>query len=617
MRIFPWLLIALTLLPAAAAVAGETSGRTADATFLLKEVDITVHDDGRVDRRVHTVMRLHSLYAVNRLGDPRIEYDLAHQELSVLAARTVTADGRTLDAPAYAMNRSTPDAVAKCPDFADIGELVVTFVGLEKESVTELEYVVRDKTPWQSHGEIEFYFGDRFPVDESRLKVRVPARSSLHKWARALGSVISEAGPVHMQSTTTYEWTTAKLPGFPHRGWDKPLRVPGIVVSTAPHWAGLLEPLVTSVTSLKRVPHWDALMEHLQPADKPAASHTALLAQLVKGFKASFRIVRLGPGAQPLSARPLPRVAESRCATPLEAALLLAAALRDAGLKPTVLLATSALPQAESAPPPAGVLVRDAYVAVDVDGVQVFIDAATFALSGEIHNGHRKWLAGFSPGARHFVTSGEKLLKRTGRSVKVHAKAVLEAEGLKISGTLDTTGGACLWYEFPSGLENEAGAALVKAAFGPGLTVDKVVVSSAFPGRFSAQFEAHLPIARFPAEQLVSLKAGPLADRVEKTLADWLTLTADEPGSAGPIEYAWTLSYEGEEESFVPGVAEGDFAGGGASYRVRNKAGVTVTRRFLLAERTGPLGDDAWAVAMRFVADNGRDNIFVVKPVGD
>lgn len=607
------------LLFATAAAGAEPAPGSADATILLNEVELTVHDDGRVERRIHTVTRLHTLYAVNRLGDPRIEYDLAHQELSLLAARTITADGRTLDAPAYAMNRSTPDAVAMCPDFAGIGELVVTFMGLEKEAVTELQYVVRDKVPWQAHGEVRFYFGDRFPVEESRLKVRVPARSNLHKSVLAAGATINEAAPVHEQATATYEWTAAKLPGYTDHGWDKPLRVPLIVVSTAPHWADLLEPLVAWTVSLSGYPHWEKLLPHLLPPDKPATSDAALLALLVKGIKNSLRIVQLGPGALPLSPRLLPRVAESRCATPLESALLLASAMHDAGLHPTVLLATTALPPGDAAPPPAGGVVSDAYVAVRVDGVPVFVDAATFKLAGGIRNGHLRWLAGFSPGARHFVTPGAKYLRNAELTVSVQAQAVLGPEGLKLSGSLDTAGDASLWFDFPSGLDAKAGTGLIKGAFGPDLIVDKVVVSTAFPGRFSAQFEAHLAPGG-QARHSITLKGAPLADRVERTLMDWLRRAADGPSFTGPMEYVSTLSFEGAGAEFVGGLADAQLEVDGASYRVasvQDAGKTTATRRFRLSGETASPNGQALAVAARFAADNRRDNILLVIPNGE
>ena len=609
----------VALLSPAVSQAGGPAAPAPDATILLKEVELTVHHDGRVDRRVHTVTRLHSMFAINRLGDPRIEYDSLRQELQVVAARTITSDGRSMDAPAYAMNRSTPDASAQCPDFAFVAELVVTFVGLEKESVIELQYVVRDKAPWQSHGEIEFYFGDRLPVKESRLKVRVPARGNLHRSVRPAGAALSEAEPVHERATTTHEWTAADLPGYPHHGWDRSLRVPGIVVSTAPSWADLLEPLAVAAVSLAGYSQWEGLAAHLLPPDKPATSDAARLALLVKGFKDSFRVVQLGPGAEPLSPRLLPRVAESRCATPLEGALLLASALGDMGLRPTVLLTTGARPGLESQPPPAGALVKDAYVAVNVDGVPVFINAATFALSGGIRNGHRKWLAGFSPRARHFLTPGREYLKGIGASVSVQAHAAIGPDGLKISGSFDTAGLASLWYDHPSGLDAAAGAGLVKAAFGPALVVDKLETSSSYPGRFSAQFEAHLALGE-PRSAMIALKSGPFAQRLEGWLTGWLAGKADGPDAAGPLEYSATLSFRGEGADFIGGIADTDLGAGEASYRVRvAREGklVTVTRRLVLPSADGPRSDAERALAVRFAADNGRDNILAMKAAGE
>lgn len=145
-----------------------------DVVVLHRSETITMDDQHRVTRRVHTVQRLQTQWAIRSQADPRLAWDAGRQELEVLIARTYMRDGTQLDTPSNGFNEVTPDAVVRAAPFLDLRELVVTFIGTEPGCVVELAYEVRDLTPPALPPSGRCWLGADFPVLEAVCEVSGP-----------------------------------------------------------------------------------------------------------------------------------------------------------------------------------------------------------------------------------------------------------------------------------------------------------------------------------------------------------------------------------------------------------------------------------------------------------
>jgi hypothetical protein len=140
-----------------------------DIVVLLHEESIDVDDAGRVTRRVRTLRRLQTQWAMRGASDVRIPWDSSRQDLEIVTARTVMSDGRVIDTPANGFNEVTPDAVAGAPLFMHWRTMVVSHVGTDIGCTLELEYVLRDREPGPvPAGGIVRLAGDH-PVLEARV----------------------------------------------------------------------------------------------------------------------------------------------------------------------------------------------------------------------------------------------------------------------------------------------------------------------------------------------------------------------------------------------------------------------------------------------------------------
>ncbi len=215
-----------------------------DAVVLFSADYVILHGDGRIDRGRHTLIRLQSDYAIDELGDPRVPYDARDQEVVVHTCRTFTADGRVTTADAHAYNQTTADAAALCPDEMDRQEMVITYLGIEKGCVIELDVEVKDRVPRAPWLEGTVFFQEKYPVLRRLLTVKHPSSVPL-KSAVVNGTleaeVVSGSGDEAGEDATISIWRGERL--APSREQDdgaggRRSRT-YIVYSTCPSWEAL------------------------------------------------------------------------------------------------------------------------------------------------------------------------------------------------------------------------------------------------------------------------------------------------------------------------------------------------------------------------------------------
>ena len=323
---------ALAGLPDFKAVEARHPG--SDAVVLFDSLFVSLDTDNRISKRRHRAVMLFTDNAINRYGDPRILFNAAAQELSVIAARVYMRDGTIVDAQKNALNQTTPFALDRTPDYVDWQETVVTHVGIEKGCVAELHYVIRDKAPgpWLSGVEI---FSSEDPVELRVLEVRAGGSGEL-KCASLRGAPEPE-----MPAPGVRQWTVRDIAGrtpFAGGAWEGDY-FPVACYSTAADWSGLLSKVAARLAGKSGTPDFfapivkDATKDLRTDEDRILAIHRFALDR-VTTVHAPFGLL----AAAPREAR---RVYESGYASPLDRAVLLRAMLMAAGYEPALVLATA------------------------------------------------------------------------------------------------------------------------------------------------------------------------------------------------------------------------------------------------------------------------------------
>jgi len=601
----------LLFLTAGTASAGPGPSAPADAVIQKKWVFMTVHPDGTVSERVRTETVVSSLWAFNSLGDPRIAYDKEYQELVVYSSTTVGPDGTNKDSPARALNSSTPDQVASCPAFARFTELVVTFVGMEKGATTVLEYELKDKKPWRSHVERVFYFGDRFPVKESSIEIRLPARLPFQHGLFAVGaSSIAAIEPVQERADTVYKWVATDLPAYAVPQPEFAIRTPHVVFSTARSWSELLSLLGTAlfapIEDRSRLEKYSKVLLGKEAGDGKALS--LRMFKLLSGLRKSLNTLGQDLGFWTWDVRPPDDVLSTRQATRLESAMLLARLLELEGLHPKVLLSSPAAEQG-AAGPPALSTTNAVYVELSVEGRKVFVDVDGFKAMPFVRFPGESQLAVLDPRGRHHVTTAADYLPELYAAVSVAAEVHAAVDGIRLTVSISTGGAASLWFDLMTYPDEAAAGAAMAEHFFPGLTVDSFVVSESSPQAARVQIAAHKE--RSGEDGPVKVNLAPFADGVEKHLLPALTGTKTGQLISGKVEYALALTIEAETGVLVPAIPPGSISFGENSYSVT--AGtegnrLSILRNFTsagLVQQDGPgAGNPEAALLRRFLGDN-------------
>jgi len=292
-----------------------------DVVVLWQDESIVVDAAGRVVRRVHSVQRLQTQWAMRSRSDVRVAWDASRQDLTVLTARTFMVDGTEVATPPNGLNEVTPDAVSRAAPFLDVRELVISHIATEPGCVVELAYEVRDREPAPLPPSGVCWLGGEFPVLEARASVQ---------GARAQRGDL--AGP----DTGTSEWLVREVPALRAEGsaaWRRAF-TPHVVWTTLADVAHLARELRrTSEAGAGTADRLAAWLDRAR-ADQETLTPVDLVQRLAALGHDGIDGVHLPGGAW---TRP-PRLAEDVYATAVgtdwERAVLALAVLRLAGHRP-------------------------------------------------------------------------------------------------------------------------------------------------------------------------------------------------------------------------------------------------------------------------------------------
>jgi hypothetical protein len=342
-----------------------------DAVVLYDSLVVTYGADGRISKRRHREVMLFTDNAINRYGDPRILFDAATQDLTILAARVRMRDGTIVDVRKNAVNQTTPFALDLAPDYADWQETVVTHMGIEKGCVAELHYMIADKNPSPYLSGVEVFSAED-PTEERVLAVKLPPGMTL-KFAP-----LREGAPAPDTRTSgTWAWAVRDIPGrtpFDGGVWEGEY-FPSICYSTAASWREALAPIAGDIAiRAKSVPR--ALAGVIREKIKDCATDEDEALAVQRFAIESVRAVSAPFSLLAFSGRDAASIYESGYAGALDRAILLMAMLKEAGFAPTAVLVSAGRVRIDSVPAPE--LCSSVAVAVPVKGAgELLLDPST------------------------------------------------------------------------------------------------------------------------------------------------------------------------------------------------------------------------------------------------
>jgi len=301
-----------------------------DAVILRWDNAFTLEADGKVHRREHRWVKLLNDRPIRDEGDPRIDFVADRDELIIHAARTHLPNGTILPVPDYSFNDVGPDDVAGWPAYDGWQQKVVSFSGIENGAVLELDYEVVTPAgvlPWL---EGSLRVQQEHPIIERVISVSVPKGTALHHALDPVPGFRNWEGPATSDAgkLTTHKWTAHNLPGDRPEAQSPPWpeqygRFRFTTCPDAATWAATILRNVDRATPDEAIKGFakQVVKDELDPAEQVLA--------LAKKFRDSFNYIESVKTYRSLTCRPASEVFQANYGNPLEAAALLAAAMRS------------------------------------------------------------------------------------------------------------------------------------------------------------------------------------------------------------------------------------------------------------------------------------------------
>lgn len=302
--------------------------------------------------------------------DPRITYNVATDKLEILNARVLRPDGTYRELPDYSHVQAAPPASAGWPAFADIQEHVIVMSGIEPGCLVELEYRITSAPGAKPALAADVRLDHEYPVLQRCVRVASANDALLQlvlsglpeeqlraafKGTPRVEIVVTDNGPTPLARAVvgpveSVDWRFANLPARPHEPQSPPWQTGAarLVFSNAgPADAWLRRTLDELEAAAKASPLVTRLVaEWTKDAQRPSDSLRAIQEQLA----GSFNFVDFPEEWRPAKPRPAADVLRDGHGLPEEAAAVLLALARAAGLpaRPAVLVSDDTW--AETAP---------------------------------------------------------------------------------------------------------------------------------------------------------------------------------------------------------------------------------------------------------------------------
>jgi len=315
-----------------------------DAEYLLLSDRYTLRADGSVVHERTSRLQVNSYLAINRkYGESKVEFDPALEAFEVVTNRTVLPSGQVVEAPANAVVDDLPPAAEGNPLWSGLRRKIIVHTALEPGAVIEEAWRATDKPgalPWVDF--TEAFLAD-VPVRERTIVVDLPAGTPFH-WRMP---AFRGGEPERRRAGDRELWggTFRDLPALPDEA-GAPLRAETamLVASSCPSIQALQQELNRRVGPAVDAP--DTLTDLARRAAEKELTDDGRFLAVMEAVAAAVRVTPIPPALQHFRAAPAAEVWRLGVATPLELAVLQAAALRAVGfsnVSPVLAASESAL----------------------------------------------------------------------------------------------------------------------------------------------------------------------------------------------------------------------------------------------------------------------------------
>jgi len=306
---------------------------TPDAVFELWEQHWTLNPDGSQVYHEKQHVRLNADRVFGTFGDARITFNAATDEVEVLQARTRLPDGRYVELAPYSTVEVAPDAAAGWPAFSSLRQRVMVMGGIEAGCVLETEYRIRTRAGARAALAADLRIDHEYPVRARTITVTLPPGCEI---APVLTGLPDDAYLYSFEQrsdgTSRHRWDFAALDGRPAESQALPWQEAGVrlafsTAGAADAWLG------ERLAAVDAAAGESALLSKLADEWTAGASTDGdRLRALQSRLADTFNFVHFDPDWQPPLPRPAADVIQHNYGLPAEAAAVLLALARAAGI---------------------------------------------------------------------------------------------------------------------------------------------------------------------------------------------------------------------------------------------------------------------------------------------
>lgn len=309
-----------------------------DAAYSYINVEYELKEDGSIVYKRDSKLKILTGYAMNRVhGESFIVYNTDWQELKILKSETITEEGDSVPTPANGYNEVLPRFVSKAPPYFNLREMVVSHTGLKISSQIDFSYQITSK-PGFFPGLIgKVLVGSRDFVNEMNIRVIVPESEELN-------FNFANDGPkpkfFKKGGKKVYVWTIKNAPPIPEENGQPKLEdfMPVLYFSTASS-ADLVNHILQNRNDLFALDETaketvDNIIEDKTGRREKAFALSRYVHKNIGVAGGKLKYFGYKP-------RPAQITFDRNAGTSLDRTVILAAMLREAGLKADILMAAS------------------------------------------------------------------------------------------------------------------------------------------------------------------------------------------------------------------------------------------------------------------------------------
>lgn len=276
-------------------------------------------------------VRISSDLAIDDFADPRFIYDSTKDTITPNRVVTINPNGKELNAPATAINRLTPRSLAKAVDFTNFQELICSFIGIQTNSVCDLDLVKNSKPDEFSSGiQIEKLISSSYLIKNMAVEVELPKNLTLN-YKCANSNIKPEIKS--MQNNNLYSWVFKDIAPVKHEyaAPNKRNYLPYLIISSLHDWDAALKPLRDTFFVKQAIPK-EIKTKVVEITKNKIAPVTKIMA-IYDYITTTFSTIHIDEALLHYKSRTLSRIYHSNYGSELEQLLLLKTMLEIEGVK--------------------------------------------------------------------------------------------------------------------------------------------------------------------------------------------------------------------------------------------------------------------------------------------